>query len=83
MDEAITFVPSAFKHGVTKEAISQAVNHPQYEDLMEDFSDKYLLLGFDGNANLLEVLYNRINENTIRVFHAMPCRPGWRALVTI
>jgi hypothetical protein len=30
-------------------------------------------MGFDCNGNLLEILYNLIDENTIRIFHAMRC----------
>jgi hypothetical protein len=80
MDEDIVFVPSAFKHRVTKEAIRQALEHPRYEDLMKGYANKYLALGFDGNANLLEIMYNMLGPLQIRVFHAMPCRPLWRYL---
>ncbi|MHC6202748.1 hypothetical protein ACYULU_06100 [Breznakiellaceae bacterium SP9] len=44
------------------------------------YVNKYLLLGFDGNTNLLEIMYNRINADTINVFHAVPCRKIWRGL---
>lgn len=83
MDEAITFTQTAFKHNVTKEAIYQAVKDFLYDEPVAGYVNKYLLLGFDGNANLLEIMYNRINEDTINVFHAMPCRPGWRELANI
>jgi hypothetical protein len=45
-----------------------------YDDVLDDANDKHLLLGFGHNGNLLEILYNIINENSINVFHAMSCR---------
>jgi hypothetical protein len=42
--------------------------------------NKYLLIGFDTNANLLEILYNVISERYINVFHAMKCRRSWRSI---
>jgi hypothetical protein len=32
------------------------------------------VIGFDANANLLEVMYNITAGNAINIFHAMPCR---------
>ena len=52
-----------------------------YEDPIEDADNKYLLLGFNTHANLIEVMYNRINEDSINVFHAMPCRRVFREMV--
>jgi hypothetical protein len=88
MDEAIVFIKSAFKHGVTEADIYFAFDNFLYEKPVPDESDKFLMLGADlwsddRNANLLEIIYNRINENTIKVFHAMPCRPAWRKLGNI
>jgi hypothetical protein len=39
------------------------------------------LIGFDSNANLLEIMYNVIDEQTVRVFHAMKCTNEHRALL--
>ena len=36
--------------------------------------DKHLLIGFDRGGNLLEVMYNDIDDDSINVFHAMKCR---------
>jgi hypothetical protein len=36
--------------------------------------DKYLLIGFDRKGNPLEILYNFIDEETIKVFHTIKCR---------
>jgi uncharacterized DUF497 family protein len=68
----IRFSKSAFKH-VTKEEIKQAMVNVIYDDMLDDDNDKHLLIGFNGNGNLLEILYNVIDDETIRVFHAMKC----------
>ncbi|GMO57866.1 MAG: hypothetical protein Ta2G_17810 [Termitinemataceae bacterium] len=83
MDDAVTFKSTAFKHGVEKTDIYNAFDTFIYEEPMEDFINKYLLLGFDTQANLLEIMYNRINVDTINVFHAMPCRKAWRDIGNI
>ena len=68
----VRYSESAFKH-VTKEDIKRAMINVIYDDILDDHKDRHLLMGFDGNGNLLEILYNVINDNTIRVFHAMKC----------
>jgi hypothetical protein len=45
-----------------------------YDGLFPGYENKYLLLGFDGSNNLLEICYNFIDEHTINIFHAMKCR---------
>jgi len=42
-----------------------------------------LLIGFDNNANLLEIMYNVIDEQTVLVFHAIKCSNMHRALLEI
>jgi len=71
---AIECNPSTFKHGITEVAIRQAVINVVYDDIWDDASDKHLLMGFDSSGNLLEVMYNVIDEQSINVFHAMKCR---------
>jgi hypothetical protein len=39
------------------------------------------VIGFDRNANILEVMYNVIDENSINVFHAMKCRKQFLHLI--
>ena len=77
----IEFNPSAFKHGVSEVDIRKAIDRFVYEDPLEDFDNKYLLLGFDTKGNLLEVVYNHIDADTINVFHAMPCRKSFYGLL--
>ena len=76
MESVILFSQSAFKHGVTEADIQKAFETRKYDAELdgEDLEEKYLLIGFDCNANLIEVAYNEINNDTIRVFHAMKCR---------
>jgi uncharacterized DUF497 family protein len=79
MDNEILFVQSAFKHGISKADIYCAFDTFIFEDPVDDGTDnKFLLIGFDANGNPLEVMYNRIGSETVKVFHAMKCR---RALI--
>jgi hypothetical protein len=70
MDENIIFKPTAFKHGIVEADIRHAFGWCQYDHAMPDEEDKNLLIGFDRNGNLLEILYNVLDEDTINVFHA-------------
>jgi hypothetical protein len=75
VDINIIFRQSAFKHGVSEADIRQAFKIPEYDAVFEEGDPtKNLLIGFDCNANPLEILYNVIDENTVQVFHAMKCR---------
>jgi hypothetical protein len=78
MDVVIKFCSSAFKHGVSETDIRQAIDTVKYDGCLEnddgDTENKRLLIGFDRNANPLEIYYNILDRDTIRVFHAMKCR---------
>jgi hypothetical protein len=74
MEVIVKCVPSAFKHDVTEKNIRHAILNWIYDDVFEEEPEKHLLIGFDSNANLLEILYNVIDEKNLRVFHAMRCR---------
>jgi len=80
MDIAIEFNPSAFKHGISEEDIRTAIERFVYNEIMEDDEEKHLLLGFDTHANLLEIIYNKIDAQTINIFHAMKCRKAYYSL---
>jgi len=77
----IIYVSSAFKHGATKKDIVRAFETFIYEDMLENFDNKHLLLGFNTSGNLIEVMYNRISDVAIKVFHVMPCRKAFRKIV--
>jgi hypothetical protein len=74
----LEFANSAVRHGATKEDIYHAFDTRRVDAVTydKDLNGCNLLIGFDCNANLLEVLYDEINDETIRVYHAMKCRPA-------
>ena len=74
MDKNIKFNPAAFKHGVSEANIRYVLNYPKYEGPLEEYENKYIVVGFDNYGNLLEILYNRIDDESINVFHAMKCQ---------
>ena len=74
MNINIVFKKSAFKHGETQDDIRWAFNTAKFDNLVEGFDNKYLLIGFNTKGNFIEVMYNDLGENTASVFHAMKCR---------
>ena len=70
----IEFNEAAFKHGITESNIRYAMWHPLHEQLLESYINKWLIIGYDTVGNLIEVAYNIIDDDTVNVFHAMPCR---------
>ena len=70
----LIFNNTAFKHNVTEKDINCAMVVPLADILLEKHMNKYLLIGFDISGDLLEVMYNLIDEDTANVFHAMKCR---------
>ncbi|MDR1587793.1 MAG: hypothetical protein LBS57_10085 [Treponema sp.] len=81
MDFVITFSQSAFKHGVSKDDIRRAFTLKLLDHPIEGEEEKNLLVGFDTHANLIELLYNVVDDDTVRVFHAMPCRNTFVAMI--
>jgi uncharacterized DUF497 family protein len=75
MSLEIVFTSSAFKHGISEENIRWVLlNHLADGLIEEDNETKYISIGFDKSGNLLEIMYDYIDEQTIKVFHAMRCR---------
>jgi hypothetical protein len=74
MEQHVVCKPSAFKHGVTRDQILHVLDDPRYEGPVEIYENKYIVLGFDRSGNLLEIMYNEMEEGGYNVFHAMPCR---------
>jgi uncharacterized DUF497 family protein len=77
----VEFNPAAFKHDVSEADILRAIDMFLYQDPLEEFENRYLLIGFDTKGVLLEVMYNLIDEQSINVFHAMPCRKAFYSLL--
>ena len=85
MQPEFIFSRSASKHGIAQIDIVWAFDNYIYDSLFEHGAkaseDKYLLIGFDINANPLEIMYNMIDEGVFRVFHAMKCRSIYNHLL--
>ena len=47
----IEYAKSAFKHGISEEAIRHAILNPVYDEIQDEGDDKHLLLGFDSSMN--------------------------------
>ena len=61
--------------------IKQAYRTKIFEDTLEGKDGVYIIIGFDTVANPVEVFYNIIDDETIRVFHAMALRDKTAALM--
>jgi len=72
---------SARKHGVDDRDILHAIDNAlAIEDLGED-PDRWLVIGPDRAANLLEVIFLTTIEGTQLVIHAMAMRGKFRGLL--
>ena len=74
MEPEFIFRDTAFRHGFTEADIHHAFETCCYIDQYKNRENVYLLLGFDMDANPVEILYNVFGENGVNVFHAMPCQ---------
>jgi len=74
MADKTLFVKSAFDHGYTQDDIERAIETKIYDGLLWGEDDIYAIIGFDTSANPIEVFYNIIDDDTIKVFHAMALR---------
>jgi hypothetical protein len=74
MDVIVEFNKSAFRHNFSEEDILNVLETKIYAASIEEFPEKYLVIGFDHTGNPLEITYNPIDDNTINVFHAMKAR---------
>ena len=82
MEAVVEFNVSAFKHGCTEADIRNAIATRLYDDVWDASADKHLLIGFDMQSNLLEVMYNVKSEQTLNIFHAMKCRKIYLRLLS-
>jgi len=75
----IVFVPSAFRHNVSEESIRWVLSHYLADAVIEEGNEtKRLAVGFDKSGNLLEIIYNELEDDRVKVFHAMKCRKQFR-----
>jgi hypothetical protein len=56
MDDGVEFNEAAFRHGISETDIRWAVTHPLYEDVLEGFVNKHLVIGYDNKRRLLEII---------------------------
>lgn len=72
---------SAHRHGVASDDMLHAVANPMaVEDLGED-PDRWLVIGPDRAANLLEVIVLLSEEGTQMIVHVMPLRAAYARLL--
>jgi hypothetical protein len=72
---------SARKHGIADEDILHAIDHAlAIEDIGED-PDRWLVLGPDRAANMLEVVVLITSDGGRLAIHAMPMRPTYERLL--
>jgi len=72
--DKILFEDVAFKHGYTQKDIERAIETQIYDGLLQGEDDVFAIIVFDTSANPIEVFYNIIDDETIKVFHAMYLR---------
>jgi uncharacterized DUF497 family protein len=73
--------PSARRHGVDDDDIVHAVEHALVVDDVGEDPDRWLVIGPDRAANLLEVVVVVTAEGDEVIVHAMPPRAVYRKLL--
>ena len=73
----VEILPSAIKHGQSKDDILSALERCVYDETLENDPNKTLAIGYDCNAKLLEVIFHVLSDEHVVVFHAMPCRKSY------
>ena len=81
MFETIEFNEAAFNHKIREEDIRWAFFHYLYDGPIDNFENKYIRIGFNRIGNLLEIMYNEIDDHTVNIFHAMDCRAIYYHLI--
>jgi hypothetical protein len=77
----VRILRSAYKHGIVDADILHALDHLHVvEDIGED-PDRWLVLGSDRAANLLELVIIDTKEGESLVIHAMPMRTIYEHLL--
>jgi hypothetical protein len=54
-----------------------------FDIVIEEGVNKNLIVGIDTSGNLLEIMYNEIDEHAINVFHAMKCRKTYCMMIDL
>jgi len=58
----VEILPSATKHGQSKEEILCALEQSIYDETLESESNKTLSIGYDNNARLLEIIFHVVSD---------------------
>jgi hypothetical protein len=81
VDIEVIFNEAAFRHGISEEDIRIALGSFLLDAALSGEDNKFLLIGFDMNGNLIELMYNIVDDHSINVFHAMKCRKAYLKLL--
>ena len=73
--------PTARRHDITDEDILHAIEHSMLVDDLGEDPDRWLVIGPDHAANLLEIVILITSEGDELIIHAMPLRPVYRRLL--
>jgi len=73
--------PSARNHGIADEDILHAVEHSTVVDDLGEDPDRWIVIGPDRAAQLLEVIVLVTAEGDELIIHAMPLRAIYRKLL--
>ena len=77
MDVIVEFHEAAFRHNICKEDIIHALKHRTHDALIEELPEKWAVIGPNRTGNYIELIYNKIDENSICVYHAMGVRDSF------
>ncbi|MGI8662352.1 MAG: hypothetical protein ACR2LQ_03965 [Acidimicrobiales bacterium] len=72
---------SARRHGIADEDILHAAEHSMVVDDIGEDPDRWLVIGPDRAANVLEVIVLVTPEGDELIIHAMPLRAVYRKLL--
>ena len=73
--------PSARRHGIADADILHAIEQSMLVDDLGEDPDRWLVIGPDRAANLLEVIMLITGEGDELIIHAMPLRAVYRKLL--
>ncbi|MDR2784126.1 MAG: hypothetical protein LBB48_09885 [Treponema sp.] len=76
MEDQVLFTPSAFKHGETEASIYHAIETKIYEGRIKNYDNKFGIAAFNARGNLIETLYNIVDDECVQILHAMKARKG-------
>jgi hypothetical protein len=75
--------PSARRHGISDDDMLHAIEHRIVVDDIGEDPDRWLLIGPDRAANLLEIVILVTAEGDELIIHAMPLRDAYRKLLEL